>query len=66
MNNKTSTDEEKKHLKTRVTWEASPEYKTKDWRVKKLRVAYYIRVSTDSDDQLNSFDNKRNILIFGR
>ena len=45
--------------KKRVIWEASPEYKIKDWRTKTLRVAIYIRVSTDSEDQQNSFENQQ-------
>ena len=49
----------KTSAKKRVVWEASPEYKIKDWRTKMLRVAIYIRVSTDSDDQQNSFENQR-------
>jgi len=44
----------------RTIWEVEPEYEVKDWRLKKLKVAAYIRVSTDSEDQLNSFENQRN------
>lgn len=34
----------------------SPEYTQKDIRKKRLRVAPYCRVSTDSDEQLNSYE----------
>jgi len=54
------SNENKAYPKKRTVWDVAPEYKTKDWRLKKLRVAAYIRVSTDSDDQLNSFENQRN------
>jgi DNA invertase Pin-like site-specific DNA recombinase len=41
------------------TSEPDPRYDTTDWRVKRLRVAAYIRVSTDSRDQENSLKNQR-------
>ena len=41
------------------TSEPDPKYNVTDWRVKKLRVAAYIRVSTDSLDQENSLKNQR-------
>lgn len=59
MSNKTESVTTEEYPKKRTIWEASPEYQTKDWRTKVLRVAFYIRVSTDSDDQLNSLENQR-------
>ena len=44
----------------RSFWEADPIYKKSDnWRLNPLRVVDYIRVSTDKDDQQNSFENQR-------
>ena len=59
MDNKKESDTTEIYPKKRTVWEAAPEYKIKDWRAKTLRVATYIRVSTDSDDQLNSLENQR-------
>jgi len=42
----------------RIISEADPKYSNKDWREKKLRVAAYARVSTDSHDQENSLKNQ--------
>lgn len=42
----------------RIISEADPKYSNKDWREKKLRVAAYARVSTDSSDQENSLKNQ--------
>jgi Resolvase, N terminal domain. len=39
--------------------EPDPKYNVTDWRIKTLRVAAYIRVSTDSLDQENSLRNQR-------
>ena len=48
------------NIKKRVfTSEPDPKYISTDWRKKKLRVAAYIRVSTDSADQENSLKNQR-------
>ncbi len=41
------------------TSEPDPKFASADWRVKMLRVAAYIRVSTDSSDQENSLKNQR-------
>jgi DNA invertase Pin-like site-specific DNA recombinase len=41
------------------TSEPDPKYMTMDWRGQRLRVAVYIRVSTDSLDQENSLKNQR-------
>ena len=41
------------------TSEPDPRFRKTDWREKKLRVAAYIRVSTDSTDQENSLRNQR-------
>ena len=43
----------------RIISEVDPKYNSKDWRQKKLRVAAYARVSTDSKDQENSLKNQR-------
>lgn len=43
----------------RIVSEVHPRYINKDWRLKKLRVAAYLRVSTDSSDQENSLINQR-------
>jgi len=41
------------------TSEPNPKYEVIDWRVRKLRAAGYIRISTDSLDQENSLKNQR-------
>ena len=51
----TSTAQSKK----RTIWEPDEAQQAKNWRENVLRVAVYIRVSTDSDDQLNSFENQK-------
>jgi hypothetical protein len=40
------------------TSEPDPKYSIIDWRLKPLRTAAYIRVSTDSRDQENSLRNQ--------
>jgi DNA invertase Pin-like site-specific DNA recombinase len=45
--------------KNRIVSEVDPTYEKKDWRQKIFRGAAYIRVSTDSSDQENSFDNQK-------
>jgi DNA invertase Pin-like site-specific DNA recombinase len=45
--------------KIRIISEIDPIYDTKDWRTKRLRTCGYTRVSTDSDDQMNSMVNQR-------
>jgi site-specific DNA recombinase len=42
----------------RIISQVDPKYISKDWREKKLRVAAYARVSTDSSDQENSLKNQ--------
>jgi Site-specific recombinases, DNA invertase Pin homologs len=46
-------------LSKRIVSGVDPTYTNKNWRGKKLRVAYYIRVSSDKNDQLNSFRNQK-------
>ncbi|MDR1410408.1 MAG: recombinase family protein [Oscillospiraceae bacterium] len=48
-----------KKAKLKIISSIDPVYETKDWRLKKLRVCAYIRVSTDSRDQENSLKNQR-------
>ena len=45
--------------KNRTVWEPDPRLQIKNWRDKILRTAIYIRVSTDSEDQLNSLEGQR-------
>ena len=47
-----------KKQKLRIISEISPIYDNKDWRLKKLRVCAYARVSTDKNDQINSLKNQ--------
>jgi DNA invertase Pin-like site-specific DNA recombinase len=42
----------------RIISEIDPIYDHKDWRTKNLRVCAYARVSTDSNDQMNSLKNQ--------
>ena len=44
--------------KMRIISEVDPVYDNKGWRTKKLRASAYVRVSTDSSDQLNSLQNQ--------
>ena len=48
-----------KNHKNRIVSEVDPVYINKDWRGKKMRVAVYIRVSTDKSDQMNSLKNQK-------
>jgi DNA invertase Pin-like site-specific DNA recombinase len=48
-----------KPLSKRIVSDVDPIYINKDWRGKKMRVAVYIRVSTDSSDQANSLKNQK-------
>ena len=47
------------NVRKRIISEVDPRYNSKDWRQKRLRVAAYARVSTDSKDQENSLKNQR-------
>lgn len=47
-----------KKPKLRIISEINPIYDTKHWRSKCLRTCGYARVSTDSEDQLNSLNNQ--------
>ncbi len=46
-------------LSKRIISGVDPMYTNKGWREKKLRVAFYIRVSSDKSDQQNSFKNQK-------
>jgi DNA invertase Pin-like site-specific DNA recombinase len=48
-----------KYHKNRTIWEADPLLQIKNWRDRILRTAIYIRVSTDSEDQLNSLEGQQ-------
>jgi DNA invertase Pin-like site-specific DNA recombinase len=48
-----------RNLQNRIVSEIDPIYVYKDWRQKKLRIAVYTRVSTDSSDQENSLKNQK-------
>lgn len=59
MSNTIESVTTEEYPKKRSIWRALPEYQNVNWRTKTFRVAFYIRVSTDKSDQLNSFENQR-------